>query len=105
MIPYGAAPVARSTDPATSHEAAASITDLRKKQADVWHMLHTLGAMTDEQLVDAFASDWASHMAQSPSGVRTRRNELARMGLVQDTGDLRPTRGGRRAKVWRAVVR
>lgn len=101
---YGTEPVARRTDPETSHAAAASIRDVRKRQADVWHMLHALGAMTDEQLVDAFTSDWATHVAQSPSGVRTRRSELARVGLVVATGDLRATRSGRMAKVWRAVV-
>ena len=96
--------LARYTDPATSHEAAATVTDLRKKQADVWHMLNTLGPLTDEQLVDAFASDWATPIQQSPSGVRTRRSELARKGLVRATGTLRVTRSGRKAQVWEAVL-
>ena len=37
---------------------------------------------------------------QSDSGLRTRRNELVRMGLLADTGQTRPIRSGRQAILW-----
>jgi hypothetical protein len=35
----------------------------------------------------------------SSSGIRTRRNELVRKGLLQDTGDRRKLKSGRHAIV------
>ena len=34
-----------------------------------------------------------------------RRNELAKMGLIRDTGNRRPTESGRPASVWVAVTK
>jgi hypothetical protein len=91
-------PLARSTDPATSHEAARSVEPhITSLQALVLKYLKD-SPMTDEELVRCLSD--CSYM--SPSGIRTRRCELVRAGLVEDTGLTRPTRSGRRSIVWRA---
>lgn len=89
--------VARATDPETSHEAAASVEDVRESQRMVHQMLDGLGPQTDEVLV--------SHAGMiglpiSPSGVRSRRAELVRLGLVEDSGKRERLASGRRAIVW-----
>lgn len=91
---------ARRSDPDTSHQAAASLSSdrLRTAQSAVLACLRRHGPMTDEDLVVRYDG-----VPQSPSGLRTRRDELVRRGLVVDTGDRRPTVSGRSAKVWAAV--
>jgi len=91
--------VARATDPLTSHEAAASVGDVRESQRMVLMMLNAVGPGTDEALVE--------HAGKvgypiSPSGLRTRRSELVRLGLVEDSGERERLASGRRAIVWRA---
>ena len=94
-------PAARSTDPETSHAAAASITDLRERQQAVLQTLKEYRSLTDEELVLFY--DQTEYPPQSPSGLRTRRSELVRKGLVEFTGDKRPLESGRLGRVWKAV--
>lgn len=89
-------PLARRTDPATSHLAAATLDDKARQRRLVLAVLRTYGPMTDEALVNHLSTI-------SPSGARTRRSELVRAGLVQDTGDRLPTSSGRKAIVWQAA--
>ena len=69
----------RITDPATSFQAAASITP--EKMRKVYkHIILSLGAhgpMTDEGIMGTSAAGM-----QSPSGLRTRRNELLKAGYI-----------------------
>jgi len=53
--------------------------------------------MTDEQLVERFAS---MDIAASPSGIRSRRAELVRAGQVIEDGESK-TRAGNTCSVWR----
>jgi hypothetical protein len=92
-------PRARHTDPETSHDAAASVKELRRRQAAVWYVLDMEGPLTDEELVKAYAVRWP-HFPQSPSGLRTRRAELVARGLVEWTGRRRPLVSGRLAREW-----
>lgn len=87
--------VARRTDPETSWEAAASVTDIRSSQAEVLSLFTRHGSMTDEQA-------WAAYTGtQSMSGLRTRRSELVAQGLLQDSGIRALGHTGRRMIVWR----
>lgn len=93
---------ARNTDPETSHQAAksvsvASVTDTQKAILK----LLKLRAMNDEQIFDAFfqGAENGRWKHASMSGVRSRRSELERLGLVKDVG-LTKTRFGRAAIVW-----
>lgn len=106
------APVAhaRRTDPPTSQRAAADLQQdrLRVSQQAVLRVLEARGPMTDEQLVAEYeyeqenpASPLGKLVMQSPSGIRTRRNELARAGDVVKVGTGK-TKLGRDADIWRA---
>lgn len=100
--PTSTQPVARRTDPSTSHAAAASVRDLRKSQAAVLYVLATHGGMTDDELQRRYAA-MPQLPRQSESGVRTRRRELVDAGLVRDTGRKAPLASGRMAIVWEAA--
>ena len=97
--PFGSEPVARATDPETSH-AAAMVAGRRVRESQVL-VLETLaaGPMTDEEMQAALARP------MSLSGSRTRRKELTRYGLVVNTGHTRPTVLGNRSIVWQVTER
>lgn len=94
---------ARTLDPATSHQAAASVENITETQQ---HILLLLAfPHTDDELVDAFynmadANGWKQ---ASPSGIRSRRAELVARGLVVDTGERRKSWSGRQAIVWQVA--
>lgn len=98
---------ARRTDPETSHAAAASIDPdtLRQSLRDVYDLLAAAGSATDERLVTGFefAIGDGHVKPQSPSGIRSRRSELVRAGLVRDTGRREILSSGRQAIVWEVV--
>ena len=105
-----AAARARSTDPATSHAAAASI-DVNPSQIVVLRAFQAKAAddaasfipdyvehgFTDEALVGLLEERGTKF---SPSRLRTARRELADLGLVEESGDRRPTKRGRQADVY-----
>lgn len=95
---------ARTGDPATSHEAAASITpmELTESRRAILNALRTYGALPDHVLVERYqAATWDDWPQQSPSGIRSRRAELVEMGLVEAQGES-TTPSGRRCIVWAA---
>lgn len=102
-------PVARNTDPETSHAAALSVGDLRPRQLAVCEHLLASGNMTDEELCVAYwtsCQSWPDLWpAQSDSGIRTRRAELVAAGLAEPTGEKRRMTTGRLAQVWRPTGR
>jgi hypothetical protein len=87
------AAAARGTDPLESHAAAASV-NVRRNQKTVLAAFDAYGPMTDQALVTRLDG------LMSPSGARTRRRELADMGLVEDTGLRVKLASGRQAAVW-----
>jgi len=100
LLPKGAR--ARRADPPESHAAAASVTDLTRKQTAVLECLllqaapQTDYAIAADYLGQADAYLWPE---QSPSGLRTRRAELVARGLVIRAGiGVLPT--GRKAARW-----
>lgn len=90
-------PVARRTDPSTSHEAAWSLRDLTDIQLNILALFDDIGPMTDEALVDAYRH---RHGAIGPSTVRTRRRELQDLGEVEVSGRS-TTKGGRPCQEFR----
>lgn len=94
-------PFARTADPYTSHEAAKSVTKVTETQQAILQLLQT--PMTDEQLVNAYLAGAfleGTYPEASESGIRSRRAELARKGLVVIvTTSLTST--GRKARVWK----
>jgi hypothetical protein len=97
-----ASAVARRFDPAESHAAAKSVTDLTGKQQAVYDCLvHAAGPLTDYGIAACYQGnreqyDWPE---QSASGLRTRRSELVAAGMVKRAGTAKlPT--GRNAATW-----
>lgn len=93
-------PHARTSDPTTSHEAAASVGNITDTQNHILLILTI--PMTDDELIDAFDAMAGSNgwRLASPSGIRSRRAELVALGLVKDTGDRKKSWSGRNAIVW-----
>lgn len=94
---------ARTNDPWTSHEAAASLKPdkLRESQAAVHRFIKRCGTegVDDGKLVKLYNGS----IPQSPSGLRTRRAELVKAGLVQDSGRFIVMPSGRKAIIWVAT--
>lgn len=90
---------ARRTDPATSHESAASVA-VSRGHAAVLRALIDLGTATDEQIL---AYCYEHSLKISPSGCRSRRSELTREGWIMDSGWRQRTGTGRRSIVWGLV--
>jgi hypothetical protein len=99
-------PHARLTDPETSHEAAARVDldNLTKTQDIIVKLLAT--GKTDEELVNAYQAYCRKNelyaLGWSPSGIRSRRNELYRAGKVEAIAYGKST-SGRRSIVWQTV--
>jgi hypothetical protein len=101
---------ARTSDPETSHAAAASVSDIRASQQAVLNVMRKRPAYgyTDEELVAEYNKLQARSLRypfQSESGIRTRRKELERMGFVEYSGDKRVLTSGRLARVWVVMYR
>jgi hypothetical protein len=94
---------ARTSDPDTSHAAADTVIDPNKGTYRRIISLIRLrrDGLSDEQLFDLWseARD-ADYPPISPSGLRSRRSELTRHGLIVPGGEGR-TRAGRRCTLWR----
>lgn len=98
---------ARSEDPVTSHAAAATAGPLRPAQRAVLRLLEAFPAgLSDEELVEEYQASRRGRpdvMAQTASGLRSRRKELADAGLVVLTDEVRRTAANRPTRVWRAA--
>jgi len=93
---------ARRSDPETSHQAAASVKRMRESQMFILGLFRRHGGMVDDELI-VVASGVLAGRKMSVSGIRTRRSELVRLGMVRDTGKRRRLESGRLSIVWAAV--
>lgn len=97
-------PLARNSDPATSWHAAGSVRNVTDTHRRILDLLAAFGPDHDEGLLSTWSlmqgaePDAWPHI--SPSGLRSRRAELVRGGLVQDTGERHKTKSGRATIVW-----
>jgi hypothetical protein len=94
---------ARTADPDTSHAAAWSVTEASMVQARVYalHQSHPDG-LTDEELVLLYARAHApGRSLESRASPRKRRSDLARTGVLVDSGERRVLTSGRRGVVWK----
>lgn len=99
FVPYEAFEHARTTDPDTSHAAAAAVVDATEVQLRVYGLL--VHRMTDEELMAAYATTFGEwRVGESASSPRKRRSDLTRMGWVVDSGERRRLRSGRNGIVW-----
>jgi hypothetical protein len=94
-----APPVARATDPDTSHAAARDATptaDTNRALALKTLQRYPYWGLTDFELADL------TGVAQTSIG--KRRGELRDAGLVEDSGLRRPAPSGSKAIVWRVTA-
>jgi len=89
-----AQPQSRASDPETSDQGPCSLRMTRNRSQVL--LLLQQRERCDSELVAALSGQ------MSESGVRTRRKELVRMGLVEDTGRRRKGSTGRSHIVWAA---
>lgn len=92
---------ARTTDPDTSHEAAAATetSEVRRRVFAIFRE-HAEG-LTDEELLAFYARTFPEGSSlESRSSPRKRRSDLARAGLLVDSGMRRTLTSGRRGVVW-----
>ena len=78
---------------------ARNLAGLTTAQAEVYSVLKQFGPLPDHALVPLAQHVVSAH--QSSSGIRTRRSELERKGLVKPFGEV-TTGSGRKAIVWKA---
>lgn len=92
-------PLARNTDPRTSHEAPGNKTTRATIRMNVLKILHKGGALSDEEIIGYYYAMYGA--TASPSGIRTRRAELVDEGLVRPhAGKFGSTSTGRRCILW-----
>lgn len=75
--------MARTGDPQTSKDAAASVVNLRASQARVLNIFKAYGDLTDDQLLE-YLHDLERNLRisiMSPSGARSRRSELSKPNM------------------------
>lgn len=91
---------ARTSDPLSSHAAAAGIRDeAGEYHFAIWTTLRFIGSVTSEELLDVLGS-----RASSPSGTRTRIRRLEKEGWIRYTGGKRRTKGGSFARLMKAAI-
>ena len=84
-------------EPTTSRDAAQSMAKAAPKMREkVKAAFRRYGPATADQIAD--------QLRLSVLSVRPRVAELARMGVIEDTGDRRLNDSGRGAKVWRLAA-
>lgn len=93
-------PQARRTDPQTSHDAAKSVKDINKTKQAILSLLRK--HQSDMQLVANYSKLVRQNKAPraSESGIRSRRAELVKLGLVKDTGKRDRSAANRQMIVW-----
>lgn len=91
-----AAPLARSTDPATSHAAADAAADLRQRHQElIVDCLRKQGPAGKDGI--------ARRCGITGVAVARRMTELARQGLAEPTGRTVASDTGRQEREWRAA--
>lgn len=93
---------ARTTDPDTSHEAAASL-DTANSRLYVLGLLTEFGPLADFEIENRHATDTIGHTFYgrlSPSRLRSARSELVAAGHVVASAGFTKTPSGRRALLW-----
>lgn len=96
---------ARSTDPQTSHDAAASVNNISKVQKAIMSLLQA-SPMCDEKLIGQYRI-WQQTDDRFPAvtdqSIRSRRAELVAMGIIEAAPYKEQMSTGNWANVWRWV--
>ena len=93
---------ARRTDPQTSYDAAAKVVNLGRTREAILDILKYT-SLPDESIVEIYQSRVFSGFdipKASESGIRSRRAELVKMGLVRNSGFKATIKSGNKAIAW-----
>lgn len=98
-------PLARTTDPATSHAAIPARQKREAQKRAILTLLTEVGPMTDHELTWQYSNQrarrgWPATQADS---VRKRRADLKNEGRVVSTGRVSGFAGSRPSIVWAAA--
>lgn len=92
-------PLVRTTDPETSHAAAASIVPgLSTQRAQVLALIQQVDGIYSDGGATAYEVAARSEIQQSV--VARRMTDLHQLGLVRDSGRTRPGSSGRQLIIW-----
>lgn len=97
-------PRARNTDPDTSHAAAFSVRNVGATHQAILELFKAAGqkGLADMEMIAMYdtyrlAKGWP---LVSESGLRSRRNELVKIGCIEDTGRKTRLATKRMGKIW-----
>lgn len=99
------AAAARSTDPCTSQWAAETVRSRRQMA----HLLRVMGTAPDTSKTGAGSTDWEIYhgaivlfgFTDTEQGLRSRRADAVKLGLVEMTDRMGMSPTGRACKRWR----
>lgn len=102
--------LARTSDPDTSHDAAAIAAlspSSREIKGAILRLLRSDGPATAFELRDLYFANRANEGWPDcqPNTINRRASDLANIGLIVDTGQRRKSPDNRDAIVWRATTR
>lgn len=103
-VPIFEIPHSRWSDPATSREAANSISQekLNQTQERVLSIVRIHGPVTDEEVIAHYRQLWPESRTSEQS-IRSRRSELTKRGLILQAGKFGTTALGGKCRMWRAA--
>lgn len=85
-------PRVRTSDPATSHQAAASITDVTSHYAQILEALSTIGPLGKDGI--------SFYSKLDPNQIARRLNEMQKLGLISLTGKTVKSNSNRQEREW-----
>ena len=90
---------ARNSDPLTSHEAAESVKDTTPLQERILGLFMEHGAMIDDEMIQAYKSQFGHWWPATDSSLRSRRSDLHYAGKVVERG-TKLNKRGRKSILW-----
>jgi len=92
IFPLPEFPRVRNSDPATSHQAAASITDVNSHYAQILEALSTIGPLGKDGI--------SFYSKLDPNQIARRLNEMQKLGLIRLTGKTVKSNSNRQEREW-----
>jgi len=92
IIPLGHFPRVRTSDPTTSHQAAASIADVSSHYAQILEALSTIGPLGKDGI--------SFYSKLDPNQIARRLNEMQKIGLIRLTGKTVKSNSNSQEREW-----
>jgi len=92
IFPLPEFPRVRNSDPSTSHQAAASISDVSSHYAQILEALSTIGPLGKDGI--------SFYSKLDPNQIARRLNEMQKLGLIHLTGKTVKSNSNRQEREW-----